>query len=93
MKFSGNESLIGIWTGSEPDITFFDHAGDCLESGEFDPKNNGTVIAREQKKTRKCRTNSSRYELNLIIYTKSLKNSPEYHRCSLVLRNYLHMLS
>ena len=56
-------------------------------------KHDGTVYAQEQNNTRKSRTNSNRYQLNLIIYTKSLNNSPEYHRCSLVLQNYLHMLS
>ena len=71
----------------------FDRAGNCLGIWRSRPKNDGTVYAQEQKKTRTSRTNSDPYQLNLIIYTKSLKNSPEYHRCSLVLQNYLHMLN
>ena len=30
IKFSGNKILIGILTGSEPDMTIFGHIDDCL---------------------------------------------------------------
>ena len=30
IQISGNETLIGSWAGSEPDMTISDHMGDCL---------------------------------------------------------------
>ena len=72
MEISGNETLIGSLIWSEPDMIIFDHTGNCLGICRTLPKNDGTINAQEQKKTRKSRINSDRYQLNLIIYTKSL---------------------